>query len=153
MIRLTNLADYAVLLMSELSLSNTRVSAQDLGAKTGLPIPTVSKLLNALTKSGLLLSHRGLKGGFALAREAADISATEIIEVIDGPIALTNCLVPGDQVCSYDGYCQMRPRWSVVNEKVREALSEVSLADLAADQQRAPDRVENSDAAKSAVAV
>lgn len=130
MIRLTNLADYAVVLMCEIANAPDRVSAQGLSASTGIPVPTVSKILNALGRGNLLTSHRGLKGGFALAREAEDITVADIIEAIDGPIALTHCSEPEDINCCYTEICSMRPKWQVINGAVRGALEQVSLASL-----------------------
>lgn len=130
MIRLTNLADYAVVLMCEIANSPDRVSAQDLSMNTNIPVPTVSKILNALGRGALLVSHRGLKGGFALARPTDDISVADIIEAIDGPIALTHCTEPEETDCGYTDICSMRPKWQVINGAVRGALEDVKLTAL-----------------------
>ncbi|TNE64402.1 MAG: SUF system Fe-S cluster assembly regulator [Alphaproteobacteria bacterium] len=132
MIRLTNLADYAVVLMCEMSHADSRLSAQDLAAATGIPVPTVAKILNALGRVGLLVSHRGLKGGFALAKSPDEISMVDIIEAIDGPISLTHCAETGTSDCSLDDICQMRPRWRIINGAVRSALEDVRLSALVA---------------------
>lgn len=138
MIRLTNLADYAVILMSKISQSETRLSAQDLSKSTGLPVPTVSKILNALGRSGLLASHRGIKGGFALAKEAGEISMADIVEAIDGPIALTNCADTTTGPCSYSEMCDLKPHWVDINDAVRIALDDVKLAKVASKTSAAP---------------
>jgi len=130
MIRLTNLADYAVVLMCEIAGAANRVSAQELSASTNIPVPTVSKILNALGRGNLLVSHRGLKGGFALARPSDEITATDIIEAIDGPIALTHCTEPSDNECGYTNICSMRPKWQVINGAVKSALDDVTLTSL-----------------------
>jgi len=132
MIRLTNLADYAVILMCEMSHASSRLSAQDLASSTGIPLPTVSKILNLLSRGELLKSHRGIKGGFALTRAADDIHVAEIIEAIDGPIALTSCS-EGEKSCDcgFDDICALRPRWQLISGAVRGALQEVSLKDIA----------------------
>lgn len=130
MIRLTNLADYAVVLMCDIANASERVSAQGLSERTNIPAPTVSKILNGLGRANLLVSHRGMNGGFALARDAADISAADIVEAIDGPIALTHCTDTEDTDCSYTDICSMRPKWQVINSAVRDALGGVSLASL-----------------------
>lgn len=130
MIRLTNLADYAVVLMCEIASADNRMSAQDLAASTNIPLPTVSKILNALGRGNLLVSHRGLKGGFALARAANEITAADIIEAIDGPIALTHCTEPEEIDCGYVDICGMRPKWQVINRAVRSALADVKLSTL-----------------------
>ncbi|WP_286829520.1 MULTISPECIES: SUF system Fe-S cluster assembly regulator [Kordiimonas] len=131
MIRLTNLADYAVVLMCEMSHADGRLSAQDLSSATSIPAPTVAKILNALGRGGLLTSHRGLKGGFSLSRPADDISVADIIEAIDGPISLTHCAETGTSDCCFDDICQMRPRWQLINSAVRGALLDVKLSALA----------------------
>lgn len=130
MIRLTNLADYAVVLMCEIANAPDRVSAQSLSAATNIPVPSVSKILNALGRGNLLVSHRGLKGGFALARPTDDISVADIVEAIDGPIALTHCTEPEDNDCGYTNICSMRPKWQVINGAVRDALVDVKLTSL-----------------------
>lgn len=131
MIRLTNLADYAVVLMGHLARKDVRANASDLGSETGLPVPTVSKILGAMSRAGILVSHRGLKGGFSLARPASEISVADIIEAVDGPIALVHCVenAPGD--CNLEPVCAMRVHWQVINSAVRDALGGVMLADIA----------------------
>jgi len=133
MIRLTNLADYAVILMCEISHADERISAQDLASSTGIPVPTVSKILNILSRDKLLVSHRGIKGGFALSRAAEDISVAEIIEAIDGPIALTSCSEAEKKSCecAFDDVCVLRPRWQLISAAVRGALEKVSLKEIA----------------------
>ncbi len=130
MIRLTNLADYAVVLMCEVAGAKDRINAQCLSASTNIPVPTVSKILNALGRSNLLVSHRGLKGGFVLARATDEITVANIIEAIDGPIAVTHCTEPTDNECGYTNICVMRPKWQVINGAVKNALDDVTLASL-----------------------
>ncbi len=132
MIRLTNLADYAVVLMSRMAMTPDALhNATDIARDSMVPVPTASKILNALGRAGLLTSHRGLKGGFQLAKSAATITVADIIEAVDGPIALTHCIetAPGD--CSYEPICGMRPHWQVINQVVKGALSDISLAEIA----------------------
>ena len=131
MLKLTKLADYAVISMCEMVRRDRLVCAQDLATSTGVPTPTVSKILNILTRGKLTESHRGLKGGFALAREAGEISVSEIVEVIDGPIALTICTDGGVCECEASG-CSLRPRWQVINNAVKGALDDVKLSTLVA---------------------
>lgn len=133
MIRLTNLADYGVVLMCRMACAPQDLhSAVSLAGETGIPVPTVSKIMGALSRAGLLTSHRGLKGGFRLEQDAKDISVADIIEAVDGPIALTNCIedAPGD--CNLETLCMMKPRWQTINLAVKEALSGISLAEIAA---------------------
>lgn len=131
MIRLTNLADYAVVLMGALARSDRRLSASDLAQDTGLPVPTVSKILGAVSRAGLARSHRGLKGGFSLMRPSGEITIADIIEAVDGPIALVHCIenAPGD--CDFEPVCAMRLHWQIINQAVKDGLEKVSLADIA----------------------
>lgn len=133
MIKLTNLADYAVVLMCHLAQEPLELSsAVGLAGMSRVPVPTVSKILGALSRAGILRSQRGLKGGFFLARTAEDISVADIVEAVDGPIALTNCIedAPGD--CDLETLCMMKPHWQTINLAVKEALSGISLAEIAA---------------------
>lgn len=133
MIRLTNLADYAVVLMGHLARRDRRANASDLAEETGFPVPTVAKILGAMSRAKLLASHRGLKGGFTLARPAGEITIADIIEAVDGPIALVHCIenAPGD--CDYEPICAMRTHWQVINAAVKEGLGRVTLADIAGE--------------------
>ncbi len=132
MIRLTKLADYSVILMCEMTHADTRLSAQDLSTKTNIPVPTVSKILNMLGRANLLVSTRGLKGGFALSQSADEITVGSIIEAIDGPIALTLCSDKSLTCdCGFDDVCSLRPRWQLINNAVKGALDSVSLASIA----------------------
>ncbi len=137
MLRLTNLADYAVILMSKISLTDGRVNAQGMAHATGLPVTTVSKILNALGRAGLLVSHRGIKGGFALARSAETISVAQIVEAIDGPIAMTNCMDHTAEPCAIEHTCELRPHWADINGAVRGALDDVKLVNVAPKTARA----------------
>lgn len=130
--KLSRMADYGVALMSEIASLPGRVhSAQALAAATGLPLPTVSKLLSALARAGLLEAIRGVKGGFLLARRPRHISMAEIIAAVDGPVALTQCIERGPGVCDVESFCTTRRGWQAVNDAVRNALAGVSLADFA----------------------
>jgi FeS assembly SUF system regulator len=130
--RLSNMADYAVVVMSAASrhCGSARVSATDLAAETGLALPTTQKLVSILTKAGLLRSARGTGGGIQLARPAAAISLADIIEAVEGPIALTSCVDTGSHNCAMEGNCRVQPHWALVNKTVRGALAEINLAGL-----------------------
>ena len=98
----------------------------------------VSKLVKQLTKAGLLDSHRGVHGGYTLTRALEDISAMEIIEALDGPVALTACVEGAEDACNVESLCPMRGGWDKVNGAVRRALTEVSLAELCPPQEFPP---------------
>lgn len=108
-----------------------RVSATQLAEETGLPAPTVQKLVSRLTAAGLLRSSRGVGGGLKLARPAAAITLADIVEAVEGPIALTACVEHGRNDCTLESACLVRPHWPLVNEALRGALAQVSLTRLA----------------------
>lgn len=132
--RLSSLADYAVVIMSAAArhCGQRRQNAALLASETGLPLPTVQKLVGRLSAAGLLTSVRGMGGGFTLARPPATISLAEIIEAVEGPIAMTTCVDHTRDECALDHHCAVKPHWPVVNAAVRGALASVSLNSLAA---------------------
>ncbi|MCY1169954.1 FeS assembly SUF system regulator [Sphingomonas sp. BE270] len=131
--RLSSLADYAVVMMSAAARhcgSAAKLNATTLADETGLPLPTVQKLVSRLSAGGLIESTRGTGGGFRLSRPAAAISLAEIIEAVEGPIALTACVEEGRHDCALEGDCRVKPHWNAVNGAVRGALDGVTLASL-----------------------
>ena len=131
--RLSSLTDYAVVMMAAAARqcgASCRLNATMLAAETGLPLPTVQKLVSKLSGAGLIESARGTGGGFRLARPAAAISMADIVEAIEGPIALTTCVDTTRHDCAVEGGCQVKPHMSVVNGAVKGALAGVSLASL-----------------------
>ncbi|GHF12958.1 SUF system Fe-S cluster assembly regulator [Kordiimonas sediminis] len=142
MIKLTNLADYAVILMVDIARLDRKISAQELSRQSGLPLPTVSKILNALGRAGLLESHRGLKGGFCLAKSRDDISVASIIEAVDGPIALTHCVDGTEEACTVSSICHMKPHWAMINDTVRSALDTVKLSEICNTDAMSPFAIE-----------
>jgi FeS assembly SUF system regulator len=131
--RLTHLADYAVVLMTAAARypAGARLSATELSADTGVPLPTAQKLMGQLAASGLLSSSRGASGGFALARAADEISLADIVEAVEGPIALTMCSDSNNHECALDKHCRVKPHIGIVGNAVRGALGAVSLHSLA----------------------
>ena len=130
--RLSSLADYAVVMMSAAARTcgATRLNATLLADETGLPLPTVQKLVSRLSTAGLIESSRGTGGGFRLSRPPAAISLADIIEAIEGPIAMTACVDAGSHDCCVEESCKVKPHWNAVNGAVRGALAGVSLASL-----------------------
>ncbi len=132
MIRLGRLTDYGIVLMAHLaSAGEGPHAARDLAAETRLPLPAVSKLLKALAREGLLVSSRGAKGGYQLARPAEEITVPEMIEALEGPIALTHCALH-EGACVQEARCDVRSPWQRINRAVHDALARITLADLAA---------------------
>ncbi|NJO55217.1 MAG: SUF system Fe-S cluster assembly regulator [Rhodospirillales bacterium] len=131
MLKLTRFADYGVVLMTHIAGSQEVVrTSQSLSDATGIPTPTVSKLLSSFARAGLLQAVRGAKGGFRLARNPQDISVADIISVVDGPIALTQCLEAGASGCDLELLCPSRYAWGTINQAVRNTLESLSIADL-----------------------
>ena len=130
--RLTSLADYAVVMMAAAARhpAGERLSANLLADETGVPLPTAQKLMGRLASAGLLTSARGTGGGFRLAREAERISLADIIEAVEGPIAMTNCIEGSTHDCVLEGSCRVKPHLGAVNIAVRGALQGVSLEQL-----------------------
>ena len=129
--RLSHLADYAVVLMTAAARRppGARLSATELSGDTGVPLPTAQKLMGQLAASGLLTSVRGAGGGFTLARAATQISLADIVEAVEGPIAMTVCS-EGRSDCALDAHCRVKPHMGVVGNAVRGALGAVSLHQL-----------------------
>jgi len=109
-----------------------RLSATVLADETGIPLPTTQKLLGRLASAGLLRSARGGGGGFVLTRGAAEISLADVVEAVEGPIAMTSCVDEARHDCALEGACQVRPHWGPVNRAIRGALSQVTLSELSA---------------------
>lgn len=130
MLRLSKLTDYAVVVLTRLGSVGGLQTSPGIALATGVPEPTVAKVLKALTVSGLVASHRGAHGGYRLVQALSMIPITDVITAIDGPIALTACVEGSPAGCETSGLCPMRGRWDVVNDAVREALSAITLADM-----------------------
>ncbi|MBV8590911.1 MAG: SUF system Fe-S cluster assembly regulator [Acetobacteraceae bacterium] len=129
MLRLSKLADYAVVVLVRLSLGHTVQTSPGIAAATGIPEPTVAKVLKLLAGHGLVTSQRGARGGYRLLRPLSSISIAEVVAALDGPISLTAC-VDGSLACEAQGLCPMRGRWDPVNHAIQEALSSITLADM-----------------------
>jgi len=133
MFRLNRLTDYAVVVMSQMAMrgGETR-SAQQISEDTGVPLPTVAKLLNLLGRAKLVTSQRGAAGGYMLSAEPEAITVAQIIQAMEGPIALTACVDGAVDSCDAESFCPMRGNWNKVNGAIRAALTSVSLAEMMA---------------------
>lgn len=130
--RLSNLADYAVVMLAAAARKpDGRLNASLLAEETGVPLPTAQKLVGRLATAGLIASSRGHSGGFRLARHPSEISLADIVEAVEGPIAMTACVEQGKHDCSVEHSCRVRPHWNAVNDAMRGALAGVSLESLA----------------------
>ncbi|MBX6373589.1 MAG: SUF system Fe-S cluster assembly regulator [Acetobacteraceae bacterium] len=130
MLRLSKLTDYAVVVLTRLEGEGVQ-AAPELAAATGIAEPTVAKVLKILAHSGLVEGLRGARGGYRLTRPIAEVPLTEVIAAIDGPIALTACVDSAVGICEAEEVCPVRGRWDPVNRAIREALSGITIADLA----------------------
>ncbi|KRG68006.1 SUF system Fe-S cluster assembly regulator [Pseudoxanthomonas dokdonensis] len=130
MLRVTKLTDYATVVLTVLAARPGEVlSAADLAEQSGLEPPTVSKLLKPLAQAGLVEGLRGVHGGYRLARDADRISLIEIVEAMEGPLAMTECS-QHDSQCGIAHQCGVRSNWRLINDVVGDALRRVSLAQM-----------------------
>ena len=132
MLRISKLTDYGIVVLAHVAqdLEKPMHNVPDLAAKTYLPAPTVSKILKKLSRAGLVVSHRGVKGGYSLAKPPAKISVAEIIAAIEGRIALTECSTNYPGLCDLEPVCPVRSNWRKINQVVRRSLENLSLLDM-----------------------
>jgi FeS assembly SUF system regulator len=131
MLRISKITDYGTLVLTHMaSMPEHLFSASDLAATLGLGVPTVSKVLKLLGHHGLVLSVRGLHGGYRLGRAADQISVAQIVDALeDKPFGLTECSASSG-VCSIEASCRIRANWQRINVVVRGALEDVTLAEM-----------------------
>jgi FeS assembly SUF system regulator len=131
MLRISRLTDYATVLLAAMAEAPARVqTAAALAAQTHIAAPTVSKILKQLQRASLVISTRGLHGGYQLARPPAQISAAAILDALEGPVALTDCAA-GHGHCEIEESCRVGRVWQRLNLAIRRSLNDVSLAQLA----------------------
>jgi FeS assembly SUF system regulator len=131
MFRLSKLTDYAVVVLIRLAAIEGVQTSPGVSVATGVPEPTVGKVLKALAAAGLVASQRGARGGYRLMRPLTGIAVADVIAAIDGPIAMTACVEGSGGSCEASCSCPVRGRWDAVNDAVLEALSSITLADMA----------------------
>ncbi|MBI3899607.1 MAG: SUF system Fe-S cluster assembly regulator [Gammaproteobacteria bacterium] len=131
MLRLSKLTDYGTVVMTYLARESARLhAASEIATEIQIAAPTVSKILKRLAREGLVVSHRGAKGGYSLARPAREISVVEIIDALEGRVGLTECGT-SEGLCSQESSCSIRTNWQSINLAVRHALAGVTLAEMA----------------------
>jgi FeS assembly SUF system regulator len=134
MLKMSRLTDYGTGVLAWLAGGgDSPHSASEVAERTGLPTATVSKVLKLLTRAGLVVSQRGAQGGYLLARPAAEITAAQVIDALEGPVALTECSHAGGS-CDLEAQCLVGNAWQRINVAIRRALDEISLAELASMQ-------------------
>lgn len=131
MFKLSKTTDYGIVLLAGLARDPSALprNARELAESSDLPVPMVSKILKALAREGLLVSQRGSKGGYRLARKPEDLTVSEMIRVLEGPVALTDCAL-GPELCEHETLCAVRQPWQLISRVVEQALADVTLADL-----------------------
>lgn len=133
MFRMTKLTDYGIVLLNRFASGSgdEALNARELAEETALPLPTVGKLLKKLVHGRILVSHRGTRGGYRLARRPTEITVAEVIASLEGPIAITECNIVSPGLCDHESSCAVRSNIQVINAAIRDALEKVTLAELA----------------------
>ena len=132
MLRLNRITDYAIVVLAQMAREPDRlVTAPVLAQDSGVPLPTVAKVLKDLAREGVLASERGAHGGYRLARAPGDISVLQIVRALEGPVSLTACVDGTEGNCDVESLCPMRGNWDSVNQAIRGAPESVSRAEMA----------------------
>jgi Rrf2 family protein len=136
MLRLTKKADYGLMALKYLAEQSAGIgapsaqSAKDIAQAYHIPPPLLAKILQTLARAGILVSHAGTNGGYALARPATEISAFEVIRAIDGPLFITSCITIHG-ACDLAGHCTIKEPLRKVNDSIKDLLSAIHISDLA----------------------
>ena len=129
--RLTKITDYAIVLLTYFARKTQpqTYSARDLAERAHISLPTVRKILKSLAHDGLLVSQRGTNGGYSLARAPGDISVADVVKVMEGTVAITEC---GERegMCKYEPMCVIRGNWQAIHRRIQELLSGITLIEL-----------------------
>jgi FeS assembly SUF system regulator len=131
MIRITRQTDYGIILLAYLASRPPEqiLTARDAAQECRLPVPMVSKILKTLAREGILVSHRGVKGGYGLGRVPERITIGDIIGALEGPIGMTECSsTPGS--CVQEPLCPVRINWQRISLAVRGALEQIPLSEM-----------------------
>ncbi len=131
MLRVTKLADYGIVMLTYFATQGGHThNARDIAQVVKLPLPVVSKILKTLAKHGLLVSQRGTKGGYGLARRPEDITVAAIIRALEGPISVTECTDRVHGECGIETGCPVRTNWNLINDAIYQALERITLAQM-----------------------
>lgn len=131
MLKITRLADYAVLIICSFDTSKDKiVSSQEIINKTGLQKATVNKVLSILVRKKILEAHRGVNGGYKPFKKLEDISVKDLIEAVEGPVSLTDCIDNNARNCNLFDVCTTKHKWSVVNSAIRDTLESIKVKDI-----------------------
>lgn len=130
MLKLSKLTDYATVILSYMAKDSVRVQgAGEIAEATGIALPTASKILKILLKAKVVVSVRGAKGGYSLARPPEKITVASVISALEGPIALTECTA-SHKGCEQAAGCRIQGNWHMINQRISMALESVTLADM-----------------------
>jgi FeS assembly SUF system regulator len=139
MLRLSKKADYALMAMRHLVATEAQpaTSAREIAELYDIPVELLAKVLQRLVRKGLLVSHQGIRGGYHLARPAADVSVADVIQAIDGPLTMTACSTQDEQ-CDQYSKCNVRdPLWRI-KDRIVSTLATISVLEMAQDEAAAP---------------
>ncbi|MBU6236092.1 MAG: SUF system Fe-S cluster assembly regulator [Alphaproteobacteria bacterium] len=138
MIKLSRMSDYAVVVLETLGRdSAASLSASQIAQGSGLPEPTVAKVLKLMAAGGIVTSQRGANGGYTLSRTPREITVYDIVTSIEGRLGLTACVDGGDEPCALEAHCAMSGRWDIVNAAVRTTFQGITLEDMMKPQKKA----------------
>jgi len=129
MLRLSKKIDYALIAMHYIAfLENDQVvNTKAIAEKYQIPLELLAKILQKLAKKGLVVSHNGPKGGYLLAKDPSEISISEVIQAIEGPIGIAECYHESDNLCSQKAHCNIRTPIGVIQTKIIDLLKGISL--------------------------
>jgi FeS assembly SUF system regulator len=131
MLRMSKLTDYGLVLLTHMAQAGSSAvhTAPELAESSRVPLPTASKILKELTKAGVVVSHRGRRGGYSLARPPDQISVAAVVEALEGPVALTECTAM-DGTCSLEPVCVVKDRWGPISRAIQRTLQRLPLSAL-----------------------
>lgn len=130
MLRISKLSDYAVVIVSRMAADTERHTLEELSESTNVPLATVRKLLRQLTVSGLCTGKKGAKGGYSLAIPPEEISVLDVLQAVDGELALTQCAKSHGCDCSLVDDCAVKESWQIINMVIRDTLARLSITDI-----------------------
>jgi Rrf2 family protein len=138
MIRLSKSADYGLMAMRHLALlpQGCCCSARELAKGHRIPPALLAKLMQRLAQKGLVAATHGIKGGYRIARPAQSISLREVIEAIEGPLAMTDCHDPDSERCPQDSTCTVKRPLLEIQARIAAVLAQTSVEDLGGPQAR-----------------
>ena len=144
MLKLTKRSDYGLIALRHLAVAGPAgvVTAKEISDTYRIPQPLLSKVLQTLTRSGMLSAEQGARGGYRLAKPANQITTLDVVRTIDGPVILTSCSTHGN-TCDQNDFCTVKAPLGVVHDEILKLLDSITVADLSADMPKMPTRLYN----------